>query len=55
MQMNQNNESMSKYLLRKLDEYNKIKYLLFVELCIKYETSERLNDYYKILELDKRN
>lgn len=46
---------MSKYLFRKLDECKSLKYLQFGELCIKYETNERLNYYYKLLGLDKKN
>lgn len=53
--MNQNNEIISKYLLKKLIKYNRFKYLPFGELCIRYKMSERLNDHYEMLELDKRN
>ena len=53
--MNQNNETISKYLLKKLIKYNRFKYIPFGELCIRYKMSERLNDHYEMLELDNKN
>lgn len=53
--MNQNNKVISKYLLRKLNICIIFGFLPFVKSYIKYEISERLNDYYEIFELDKRN
>ena len=55
IKMNQNNKVISKYLLRKLNICIIFGFLPFVKSYIKYEISERLNDYYEIFELDKRN